>query len=307
MKEIEYYPPAKVGLDPEVARILELLDAFAAKNALVKNVQERQSQQVMYEYEQNRALRRHEELVQKRAKNNTQPFSLPTVIGPDCEKLYPLLLNDEWDYRPGSLLGPLELREILASTIMSELPYAERYTTIVGEDRSGRILALITAKAVNIVRERQGLTKARQVFISGRIGADQVPLFRAQDANDHALVVTEYIKSGGSARRVLGALRRAGFEHISIEAADIEWDSGARSLDSDLLFVGDIDSYTANAYEYLHDRPSMYTGITKENDGSPHAKAVELSAQEREILHETRRSIAHFAEKTVQIYDMLNV
>ena len=96
------------------------------------------------------------------------------TIGPSCVELYPLLAADDYPYNTESPLATLELREMMASTTLAVLNDAEKYTTIVGEDTSGRIPALVIGKAVNIVRQRSGLPKARRLFISGAIDNDQV-------------------------------------------------------------------------------------------------------------------------------------
>ena len=220
------------------------------------------------------------------------------VVGPACEELYPYLVTDPYPYK--SMLESVELREMIASTTLAILDDADKFTTIVGEDTSGRIPALILAKAVNIVRERHGLPRARRLFVSGRISEDRGPHFESLGDDDHALVVTEYICSGGSANNALHALNRAGF--ITPSAVTLDRSVHAdNSVDADTLYMGNTMSYTNRADLHLYGIDPMYKGVQKRS-GDAHSTRAWLRRRDRKKLAKSRREFAHFAQELVDIW-----
>jgi hypothetical protein len=222
----------------------------------------------------------------------------PLVVGPACEELYPYLVTDPYPYK--SMLESVELREMIASTTLAILDDADKFTTIVGEDTSGRIPALILAKAVNIIRERHGLPRARRLFVSGRISEDRVPHFESLGDDDHALVVTEYICSGGSVNNALHALNRVGFIKPSAVTLDrsVHRDN---SVDTDTLYMGNTMSYTNRADSHLYGIDPMYKGVQKRS-GDAHSTRAWLRRRERKKLVKARREFAHFAQELVDIW-----
>jgi hypothetical protein len=83
------------------------------------------------------------------------------------------------------------------------------YDLVVGEDTSGRLTSLLYWRMINKRRHEQGLGAAAIRFINGRFeGALPNSLPKASAHNARTLIVTEYVCSGGSARRVYGLVGR---------------------------------------------------------------------------------------------------
>lgn len=229
----------------------------------------------------------------------------PTIVGPSCRQLYPLLRVDKREYRLGTPLEDMELREMIASVALAVLTDAGEYTTIVGEDTSGRIPALIIGKAINILRQRQGLPKARQVFMSGRISKVASPDFYAQSDDDKALLITEYILTGGSAQNTLNSLEKmAGFKHRSVLAVDRQNMVGNDIHDVEQMYLGDVATYTGRSDAHLYCMNAAYKGVHKER-GEPHSQAKSLSHNERIALSAFREDCDHFANYIVEMWDEL--
>lgn len=225
--------------------------------------------------------------------------------GPDCRELYPWLTTDSYVY--DSILDSVELREIIASTTMAVLDDAETITTVVGEDTSGRIPALIMGKAINMVRRHQGLEPARRVFMSGRIDKTQTPEFSALPSEDRALFVTEYIYSGASANGSLAALCRAGYRDpavATLDRNDGEWFMQNRTIQTNRMYMGDRRSYTERSDIHLTIIPPALKGVRKEK-GLAHSEAAVLDKQERAQLVTMRADIDHFAEEIVAMWYIL--
>lgn len=228
------------------------------------------------------------------------------TIGPSCVELYPLLAADDYPYNTESPLATLELREMMASTTLAVLNDAEKYTTIVGEDTSGRIPALVIGKAVNIVRQRSGLPKARRLFISGAIDNDQVPGFAAEAADKATLLITEYIVSGGSARKALGGLARAGFQHSSVATLD-RYDWGNHHIPVVDFYMGDRTTYTARADAFLHGPfVEEFKGVAKlRGEAHAHRQTPQFYGDHDKLIA-LRNDIDHFASYLVAMWDVLN-
>ncbi len=96
----------------------------------------------------------------------------------------------------------LELAERLNNSLAS-------YDLVVGEDTSGRLPSLVYWRIVNARRKEIGLPPAAIRFVSGRseysLLEHEIPQASTDDAR--ALVVTEFVCSGGSVRNVLHSLR----------------------------------------------------------------------------------------------------
>lgn len=222
-------------------------------------------------------------------------------VGPACDRVYPFLHADPWEY--SSPLESKELREMLASTTLAVLNDAEKFTTIVGEDTSGRIPALIIGKAINIVRERKGLPKARRVFVSGRTYNDVDPHYQAFGDDDKALLITEFISSGGSVAAASRALSRAGFKHVDVAAIDreVSFFDSVRLTDHRYYF-GDYRTYTDRADKHLYRVDSRYKGVYKVS-GEVHSRREDLlGPSDREALVRSRLDYDHFAEELVDIW-----
>lgn len=224
------------------------------------------------------------------------------TVGPSCEKMYTLLKGDTWEY--SELFAGFEIREIIASTTFPVLDDAEKFTTIVGEDTSGRIPALIMGKAINIVRQKQGLQPARRVFLSGRILEDDLPDFCGNGPDDKALLITEYICSGKSARRSIAALRRAGFESPNIAVLDRAALSNS-DVDVDTFYMGDRQSYTGPADSHLYRVDKAQKGVFK-GYSDRHARVARLNVAQRKLLNHTRADIDHFAHELVAMWEIYN-
>ncbi len=224
----------------------------------------------------------------------------PMVLGPECETLYPYLVTDPYRYK--SMLESVELREMIASTALAVLDDADTFTTIVGEDTSGRIPALILGKAINIVRQRHGLAPARRLFVSGRIATHAVPNYSAYDESDRALLITEYICSGTSVNDALAALRRVGF--VDPSAATLDRQPRSDYIHADSLYMGNSRSYTDRADMHLYGLPSQLKGVRKES-GDPHSTRAPLKRKERKRLVRSRREFDHFAREIVDIWTVL--
>lgn len=231
-------------------------------------------------------------------RNNGQPI----VVGMPCDRLYPYLQTDPWEY--GELLGNIELREIIASTAFALLKDADTFTTIVGEDTSGRIPAIIIGKALNMVRATNNLQPARRLFMSGRIMDEQVPQFRANGPDDKVVFVTEYILTGGSVRRSLAALQRVGFSEPSVVTLDRSR-NGCNDIVADTFYMGDRHSYTGRSDNHLCDISRMIKGVYK-MDGDIHSRRVVDTFKERDIFIGTRQDIDHFAKEIVAMWELTN-
>lgn len=225
----------------------------------------------------------------------------PIKIGPNCRDLFPWLAVDTYDYE--TILGSVELREIIASTTMAVLDDADTITTVVGEDTSGRIPALVIGQAVNLARGYGGQRPARRLFLSGQISQDHDPAFRALGTDDRAVLVTEYVLMGHSANRSLDALRRAGYYRPSLATLDRAggYEDSEAIITADTMYMGDRRSYTKEADFYLHDSSIEYKGVYKIY-GDAHAKAALLDSSERGNLVAMRADIAHLAEEIVGIW-----
>lgn len=230
---------------------------------------------------------------------------IPLHIGPECSTLYPLLVTDPYNYKSmyyTSILSSVELREMVASTALAVLDDADKFTTIVGEDTSGRVPALIIGKAINIVREQHGLPCARRLFISGCIDDCVLPAYRALGDDDHALLITEYICSGRSVNNALAALGRVGL--VSPSVATLDRLSSRHHINTDALYMGDSRSYTSRADSHLYRLPAQYKGVTK-SIGDPHSTTVELNRKNRKCLASSRKEFDHFAHEIVDIWTTL--
>lgn len=225
----------------------------------------------------------------------------PLRVGLACDPLFLFLSTDPHKY--DTMLASIELREMIASTALAVLDDADKFTTIVGEDTSGRIPALIIGKAVNILRERQGLPRARRVFLSGRIARHNIPSYDALGVDDCALLVTEYINSGNSVNNALDALRRVGFVDSSVATLDrcTSWSS---YIETEALYMGDTRSYTNRADTHLYGVDPSFKGVQK-GSGNAHSTTVTLNQEDRETLVCTRKDIDHFAREIVDIWTVL--
>jgi hypothetical protein len=219
------------------------------------------------------------------------------TVGPECQELYPWLMTDHYAY--DWLLASVELREMIASSTLAVLDDAEKFTTIVGEDTSGRIAALIVAKAMNIVRELKGLSPARRLFVSGRIDESQAPNFRAHDEDDRALLVTEYVCTGDSVNGAADALRQAGFMAPSVLTLDRHGDES--DIYADKVYMGARNTYTGRADDHLYGLSVALKGVTKES-GDAHSSRASLSPGQRQHLIKLRADIDHFAHELVGIW-----
>ena len=221
------------------------------------------------------------------------------ITGPSCGDLFPILAQDSYEY--SAPLRDIELREIIASTTLAVLDDAEVYTTIVGEDTSGRIPALIIGKAMNIVRQQKSLPPARRLFMSGRIAEGLSPDFGPTGQDDKALLVTECIQTGTSANGALNALRLGGFVEPSIVALDRspKYDG---CVDTKTFYMGDRSTYTGAALGHLHyNRLSNVKGVTKKI-GHAHADRAAIPVQYRQQLVQSRHDFDHFAQQIVDIW-----
>jgi len=225
----------------------------------------------------------------------------PLRVGLACDPLYLFLATDPHKY--DAMLASIELREMIASTALAVLDDADKFTTIVGEDTSGRIPALIIGKAVNILRERQGLPRARRVFLSGRIARHNIPSYDALGVDDNALLVTEYINSGNSVNNALDALRRVCFSDPSVATLDRStiWSS---YIETEALYMGDTRSYTNRADTHLYNVDPSFKGVQK-GFGNAHSTAFKLKRKARKTLVRTRKDIDHFAREIVDIWTVL--
>ena len=124
--------------------------------------------------------------------------------GPSHEELDEFIIQDPTEYKAAPL-DDEKLRLMLASAAFSVLSLAHQYDRIVGEDTSGRYPALIIGEAINGIRQHYGLEPAKRSFISGKIPYKEQPKW-PYDSDEKMLIVTEYISSGGSSARVLGAV-----------------------------------------------------------------------------------------------------
>jgi len=225
----------------------------------------------------------------------------PLRVGLACDPLYLFLSTDPHKY--DTMLASIELREMIASTALAVLDDADKFTTIVGEDTSGRIPSLIIGKAVNILRERQGLPRARRVFLSGRIARHNIPSYDALGVDDCALLITEYINSGNSVNNALDALRRVGFVDPSVATLD-RYSSWPYHIETEALYMGDTRSYTNRADTHLYNVDPSFKGVQK-GSGNAHSTAVKLKRKARKTLVRTRKDIDHFAREIVDIWTVL--
>lgn len=220
-------------------------------------------------------------------------------VGPACDLLYPFLCTDPREYT--SPLATIEMREMIASTAFAVFNDAEKFGAIIGEDTSGRFPALIIGKAINIIRERKGLPKARRLFVSGRAGMT-TPEYEASGDHDRALLITEYICTGTSVSEARDALYQAGFLNVDVAALErYHDDENNISLAKSNYYFGDYRTYTASAGDRFYGIPSWYKGVIK-SDGEPHANRASYGPYGTTKLNALRRDIDYFAEELVDIW-----
>lgn len=227
------------------------------------------------------------------------------IIGPKADYLYPYLATDNHNYT--SPLKSLELREMLASSIFATLPDAHKFTTIVGEDTSGRFPGLIAAKTINRLRSRNNLEPAKVRFLSGRIDDDKLPHFRPKNENEAVLLVTELISSGCSAESCMNALKTVGYEDISILTIDRIppnlFSLPVVLLDGPGYYMGDTSRYTGKVVTHLHSDNMPAKGVYKV-PGDAYAKAKKMNPADRKLLVKSREDIEHFVTELVDIWDI---
>lgn len=224
----------------------------------------------------------------------------PLRVGLACDPLFLFLSTDPHKY--DTMLASIELREMIASTALAVLDDADKFTTIVGEDTSGRIPALIIGKAVNIIREQHGLPRARRLFVSGRIAQHNIPNYAALSGDDRALLITEYICSGISVNDALDALRRVGF--VDPCAATLDRSSRPNPIEAESLYMGDTRSYTNRADVHLYGLTPTLKGVEK-SVGNAHSTRVGLGRKDRKKFICLRKDIDHFAREIVDIWTVL--
>ncbi|MGC8461961.1 MAG: hypothetical protein ACP5OR_09035 [Candidatus Dormibacteria bacterium] len=196
---------------------------------------------------------------------------------------------------PSILTGMVHLLRQLSSRIR-----ADQYSVIIGDDTSGRIPALMVARAINAYRTSVGLPKLPVRFVEGtseqrskgqsRAFGKFDALFAGLDPSKKALIVTESISGGKSVASILEQCSMRGVcgdiatlggsttERLASFVSEGRWPEGTRG------FSG------GGSTSCIMNRPDL-SGLRQDLDKFSNNKAVR-EARHRTSINDTRKDIA---------------
>ncbi len=204
---------------------------------------------------------------------------------------------------PTILPGMVHLLQQLSSRIR-----ADQYSVIIGDDTSGRIPALMAARAINAYRTSVGLPKLPVRFVEGtsepRSKGQQKSfrkfdaLFASLDPTKRALVVTESISGGRSVASILERCAERGIrgdiatlggtttDRLASYAAEGRWPEGTRG------FSG------SGSISCIMNRPNL-SGLRQDREKFSQNMANRLS-KHRASINDTRKDIVFSTPELVQ-------
>ncbi len=170
---------------------------------------------------------------------------------------------------------------------------AEKYGVLVSDDVGGRIPTLILRR---IIKDRNPKAKIDTYFIAS--GKSYFPEYGSKNykklvdyiedltkKNSNALLVTQYMHSGGTAAKLAQALKDAHVDHIDVAAME----SLGASLARDTYISSADNIYTGDFYGphiKFDERSNKLTGVakTKEYDPRPHLLSEVIAREGRGVF-----------------------
>lgn len=192
-------------------------------------------------------------------------------------------------------------------------PTLGQYDFVVGEDTSGRVPALLFRRLVNMRRAEMNLPNAKLGFLNGRYDGDPLPkgTYTQATPGSRALIVSEFICSGGSVRRVYNLVRQ------DRDATTIDIASLGKLETPYALYGLPVTLYVAAQhgersidnilYSSFEPRVKLITGVVKPPTDSPHTVRVAYQPEVRQATTRVRQDIRTVVEALYPLLPPLGV
>lgn len=185
-----------------------------------------------------------------------------------------------------------------------------RYDLILSDDVSGRLVSLFIKKILDAVQSGAGVEKPDIRFVSsGRHNNkdtfESIGKLVAEISPQRTLVVTEYIETGASMKRLVDILNNLGLEFdVATLSQGSDLSLVYKSLKKDSLLFS--SGYTAIGYDFHTDDGRRLGGVVKTSESQFPERIInddltEVAKKEiQEGINNVRKDIGVLAERTIE-------